>query len=743
MLKLVKYLKKSIPAILVILVLLIIQAICDLTLPEYTSNIVNVGIQQGGIDKVTPNVIRESEMKRLSLFMDDKDYEKILENYDLLNRGSTSYQNYPLLKEENLYVLKDINKDNIEELNSIFAKPMVMVSNLESESEQVKAMEDTMISSFPKGVLKEGANIFDVFAVMPKEQVKKVTSSMDDIFSKFDDSTIKQMALSFVKGEYSKIGINIDKYQTNYILQAGGKMLMFALIGMVATIFVALLASRTAALFSTDMRSRIFRKVVGFSNKEFDDISTASLITRCTNDIQQIQQLMVMVLRMLLYAPIIGIGAFIKVLSANSSMSWVIGVAIISILIVVTVLFTIVMPKFQILQKLVDKLNLISREILTGIPVIRAFSTEKHEEKRFDETNKELTKVNLFVNKVMACMMPTMMFIMNGITVLIIWVGASKIENATMQVGDLMAFIQYTMQIIMAFLILSMMSIMIPRAAVSGKRISEVLDKETMIKDPIEGKTFDDSKKGYVEFKNVNFRYPNAEEDVLINIDFVAKPGETTAIIGSTGSGKSTLINLIPRFFDVTGGQILVDGVDVRNVTQHNLRDKIGYVPQKGMLFSGTIESNIKYGALNASKEEIMNAARIAQATEFIEEKDDTYNSPISQGGNNVSGGQKQRLSIARAIVKKPEIYIFDDSFSALDYKTDVVLRKALNESIKDATILIVAQRISTILNADEIIVLDEGKIVGKGTHKELLKSCEVYKQIALSQLSKEELENE
>ncbi|NFT07071.1 ABC transporter ATP-binding protein [Clostridium botulinum] len=743
MLKLLKHLKKSVWLILAILVLLVGQAVCDLTLPKYTSDIVNVGIQHGGVDKITPDVIRESEMERLSLFIEDKDYKEVLENYDLVNKGSTSNEEYPLLEVENLYVLKNIDKDKIEELNSIFGKPMVMVSNFESDSDKVKAMENQMISSFPPGVLKEDANIFDIFKIMPEEQFKEITSSMNEMFSKLDDSSIEQMAVSFVKNEYTKIGVNMDKYQTNYIFSSGAKMLGFALVSMIATILVTLIASRVAATFSRDLRSSVFKKVVGFTNKEFDDFSTASLITRCTNDIQQIQILTVMVLRFVLYAPILGIGGFIKVLNTNSTMSWVIGVAILAILSLVSVLFAIAMPKFKKLQKLVDKINLVAREILTGIPVIRAFSTEKHEEERFDKANKELTDVNLFVNKIMACMMPAMMFIMNGITVLIVWVGASKIENATMQVGDLMAFIQYTMQIIMAFLMLSMISIMISRAAVSAKRIAEVLDTEGLIKDPVSVKSFDNNKKGYVEFKNVNFRYPKAEEDVLSNINFTAKPGETTAIIGSTGSGKTTLVNLIPRFFDTTEGEILVDGVDVRNVTQHDLRDKIGYVPQKGMLFSGTIESNIKYGAENAPKEVIMNAARVAQATEFIEAKDDTYNSPISQGGNNVSGGQKQRLSIARAIAKQPEIYIFDDSFSALDYKTDIVLRKALNEQIKDGTILIVAQRISTVLNADKIIVLDEGKIVGKGTHKELLKSCEVYKQIALSQLSKEELENE
>ncbi|AOR24357.1 ABC transporter ATP-binding protein [Clostridium taeniosporum] len=743
MFKLLKYLKKSTLPILAIIILLVVQSICDLTLPKYTSNIVNVGIQHQGVEKITPDVIRESEMKKLSLFMDDKDYEIVLKNYDLISRGSNLYDKYPILEKENIYVSKNIDKDKIEELNLIFAKPMVILENFQSESDEVKIMENKIISSFPTGALPENPDIFDAFAIMSKEQLKEITSNMNEMLSKLDNSSINQMAVSFVRGEYTKIGINMDKYQTNYIFSTGTKMIGFALISMMATILVTLLASRVAAIFSRKLRSGVFKKVVGFTNKEFDDFSTASLITRCTNDIQQVQTLAVMVLRFVLYAPILGIGAFIKVLNTNSTMSWVIGVAILSILSLVLVLFVIAMPRFRKLQKLVDRINLVAREILTGLPVIRAFSTENHEKERFDKANRELTDVNLFVNKIMTCMMPAMMFIMNAITVLIVWVGASKIENATMQVGDLMAFIQYTMQIIMAFLMISMISIMMPRAQVSAKRIAEVLDTEVLIKDPISPKSFAVNKKGYIEFKNVSFKYPNAEEHVLSNINFIAKPGETTAIIGSTGIGKTTLVNLIPRFFDVAEGEILVDGVDIRNVTQHDLRDKIGYVPQKGILFSGTIESNIKYGVENASNEVMINSAKIAQATEFIEKKEDRYNSSISQGGNNVSGGQKQRLSIARAIAKQPEIYIFDDSFSALDYKTDIVLRKALNEQIKDSTILIVAQRISTVLNADQIIVLDEGKIVGKGTHKELLKSCEVYKQIALSQLSKEELENE
>ena len=535
----------------------------------------------------------------------------------------------------------------------------------------------------------------------------------------------------------------MDKTQINYIFLSGVKMLGVALLSAALSVVVGFMASKVAAKTSMNLRSKVFKKVMSFSHTEMDKFSTASLITRSTNDIQQIQMVTVMMLRMILYAPILGIGAVIKVLNTNTSMTWIIALAVVVILAIVGVLFVTVMPRFKMLQKLVDKVNLVTREILTGLPVIRAFSTQKHEEERFDKANNELTKTNLFVNRVMSGMMPLMMFVMNGVTLLIVWNGGKGIDSGAMQVGDMMAFIQYAMQIIMAFLMMTMMSIMLPRAAVSAVRVDEVLNTEISIKDNEKVEEFDNNKKGVVEFNNVSFKYPDADEDILTNISFTAKPGETTAFIGSTGSGKSTLINLIPRFFDVTEGEILVDGVNIKNVSQHELRERIGYVPQKGVLFSGTIDSNLRYGRENATEKEIEKAAQIAQATEFIETKPEKYNTEIAQGGSNVSGGQKQRLSIARAIAKKPEIYIFDDSFSALDFKTDAALRKALKSETGNSTVLIVAQRISTILNAEQIIVLDEGKIVGKGTHKELLKNCEVYKQIALSQLSKEELENE
>lgn len=742
MLKILKYMKKSIPAILTIIIFLGIQAFCDLSLPEYTSKIVNNGIQQSGVENPAPQVLRKNQMEYLKLFMDEDDYNKVLDNYELIKKGDSDYvDDYPEVKNQEIYKLKKLSKEESDKLDKLICKPELMLMIFETENDETAKMKEQILASVPAGTIPESTPLIDIISSMPKEQINQITKEISEKFDKYDESILEQMSVSFVKSEYEAIGIDMDDYQTSYILKNGGKMLGIAAIAMICSVLVTYLASKVGALFSKNLRSKVFNKVVSFSNKEFDDFSTASLITRCTNDIQQVQMVTVMSLRMVLYAPIIGVGALLKVI--NSSMLWVVGVALAAVTVVIGILFISVMPKFNILQKLVDKVNLVSREILTGLPVIRAFSTEKYEEKRFDKANIDLTKVNLFVNRVMAIMMPTMFLIMNAVSVLIVWVGADKINVGTMQVGDLMAVIQYTMQIIIAFLMISMMSIMLPRAAVSGKRIAEVLDKESLIKDKENTKDFDESKKGYVEFKNVCFRYPNAERDVLEDLSFIAKPGETTAIIGSTGSGKSTMINLIPRFFDVTSGEILVDGVNVKDVNQHDLRDRIGYVPQKGLLFTGTIGSNICYGNEDASEEQMVKAAQIAQATEFIDTKPDKYDSPISQGGNNVSGGQKQRLSIARAIAKDPEIFIFDDSFSALDYKTDKVLRGALNAEIKDSTKIIVAQRISTVLDADQILVLNEGRIVGKGTHKELLNSCEVYKQIALSQLSKEELDHE
>lgn len=603
-------------------------------------------------------------------------------------------------------------------------------------------MTDAMFASLPKEMLSEDMTVFDVLGMMPEEQRAQMVTQIGEKVDEMPETMLEQAATIYLKEAYKNLGMDTDKIQTGYMLRTGGKMLALAAVGMIVSMIVGFLASKVGASTGRDLRGKVFRKVVEFSNGEFDKFSTASLITRSTNDIQQIQMLTVMILRMVLYAPIMGIGGVFKVFHTNVSMSWIIGLAVVLIAMVVMVLFVVAMPKFKILQNLVDRLNLVTREILTGLPVIRAFSTEKHEEERFDQANKDLTKTNLFVNRAMTFMMPTMMLIMNAISILIVWVGANGINDGQMQVGDMMAFIQYTMQIIMAFLMICMISIMLPRAAVSATRVDEVLTSTTLINDPKQPKHLKEGK-GMVEFDHVSFRYPGAEEDVLHDISFTAKPGETTAIIGSTGSGKSTMVNLIPRFYDVTEGKITIDGEDIRNVTQHELRDQLGYVPQKGVLFSGTIASNILYGNPDGSEETMMEAAKVAQAAEFIEEKPKCYDSRISQGGGNVSGGQKQRLSIARAIAKDPKIFIFDDSFSALDYKTDVTLRKALKEHTVNSTVIIVAQRISTILHAEQIIVLDEGKIAGIGTHKELLKNCDVYYQIAASQLSEKELERD
>ena len=752
MLKLVKYLKDSVFSVILIILLLVLQSVCDLSLPDYTSKIVNVGIQQGGIEEAVPDVITKSDLDNVLLFVDNDDKEKILDNYDYLDKEELSdsklsdyKEKYPLIEDEPLYEIKDINEDERKELEDILKKPMVALMAFDSSEDMKDQIKTQLLSNMPEQAqaMYNDKDVFDILKTLPQEAVSGMKESMDEKLDEMQDSILDQSAVSYVKSEYEKIGLDMGKIEKTYLFKVGGIMLGIAFVSMAAAVLSGFIASKVAAKIGKNLRGKVFKRVMEFSNEEMDKFSTASLITRSTNDIQQVQLLMVMLLKIVFYAPIIGIGGIIKVFNTNLSMSWIIGVAVGAILLVVAFMFIIVMPKFKIVQNLVDRLNLVSREILTGLSVIRAFSTEKYEEKRFDKANRDLTKVNLFVNRVMSCMMPVMMFIMNGIAVLIVWNGSKSVDAGTMQVGDMMAFIQYTMQIIMAFLMISIISVMLPRAAVSAGRIDEVIYTKPTILDPEKNRHFEPSKKGVLEFNNVSFRYPQADEDVLSNISFTAKPGETTAFIGSTGSGKTTLINLIPRFYDVTKGEILLDGVNVKDVSQHDLREKIGYVPQKGVLFSGTIESNLKYGRKDANIDEIKKASSIAQATEFIEAKEEKYNSPIAQGGSNVSGGQKQRLSIARAIVKRPEFYIFDDSFSALDFKTDAALRKALNKETGDSTVLIVAQRISTILHADQIIVLDEGKIVGKGTHKELLKNCEVYKEIASSQLSKEELENE
>ena len=757
-----KYAASYWKAMIAIVLILVVQAYCDLSLPAYTSDIVNVGIQQGGIEDEVPRQIATEEMEKLLLFVSEDDQQTVMDAY---TEDNTSYK-------KEAYVLKDSvaeEENTMENLKDILQIPMMMTSGIESGSDTTKQMEDKlkeqmsqgMAQSMPQGAdrtMPEGMpqgesqaesqavslddmSMFDLLKMLPAEQRATMVEKIEEQMSEMPDTILDQAAVSFCRSAYKDLGMDMDQTQIHYLLKTGGQMAALALLGMAASIMVAFLASRVGASAGRDLRSGVFHKVVGFSNNEFNHFSTASLITRSTNDIQQIQMLIVMLLRMVLYAPILAIGGVLQVMKTNVSMSWIIGLAVIIIAFVVLLLFLVVMPKFKVLQNLVDKLNLVTREILTGLPVIRAFSTEKHEEERFDDANRTLTKTNLFVNRAMTFMMPVMMLVMNGVSVLIVWTGAHGISDGQMQVGDMMAFIQYTMQIIMGFLMLCMISIMLPRAAVAADRVEEVLKSETMIHDPKQEKHFPEDGKGVLTFDHVSFRYPGADEDVLEDITFTAKPGETTAIIGSTGSGKSTLVNLIPRFYDVTSGDITLDGVDIREVKQHELREKLGYVPQKGVLFSGDIASNIMFGNSHGSDDEMIEAAEIAQATEFIDTKPEKYKSPISQGGSNVSGGQKQRLSIARAIAKHPQVFIFDDSFSALDYKTDVTLRRALAEKTSGSTVLIVAQRISTILHAEQIIVLDEGKVAGKGTHEELLKNCPVYREIAESQLSREELE--
>ena len=769
MLKILKNLKNSWASVLIIVILLCVQAATDLALPDYTSKIVNVGIQAGGIEKAVPEVISKENMDNLLIFTEDDN--KILENYELVGDATTPHQEKNIkkylgkdynYKENEIYILKELDEEKLNGLVNVISEPLVKyaaitneenankvkeeIVNKMSEQEKIENVADSMKNNASM-ILTQGQmqltdmSTIDILKQMPETQRRVVLEQFTSYISQMSDSIKEQAAISAVKQIYSDMGIDTNKLQNGYILLSGMQMLGIALISMISAVLIMLLSSRVAAKLGKTLRDKVFKKVLSFSTAELREFSTASLITRSTNDIQQIQQLITLLFRVVVYAPIIGIGGFVKVLTtSDNSMAWIIGVAILAILFIVGTLFAIAMPKFKKLQDLIDKLNQVSREILTGLPVIRAFNKEKKEEARFEVSNNNLMKANIFVNRAMSMMMPLLMFVMSSISVLIVWVGAHNVDTGAMQVGDMMAFIQYTMQIVMAFLMISMISIMLPRASVSARRINEVIETVPSIKDKEETKKFNPDKKGLVEFKNVSFRYPDADTEILEDINFTAEPGKTTGLIGSTGSGKSTVVNLIPRFYDVTGGELLVDGVNVKEVSQKDLRDIIGFVPQKGILFSGTIESNIKYSNENMSDEQMVKAAEIAQATEFIEGKPEKYKDPIAQGGGNVSGGQKQRLSIARAIAKDPEIFIFDDSFSALDFKTDSKLREALAEKTENKTVIIVAQRISTILNADKIIVLEEGKIVGQGTHEELMENNETYKQIALSQLSEDEL---
>ena len=696
-------------SVIIILALLAVQAFCDLAMPQYTSDIIDTGIQNGGIAYSVPQSVTQTDFEEAELFMTDEQAGLWKKSYDL--------------EEDGIYRLNISKKKDITAVQNELLVPILINYQLKDD-ERVQFIQ----------AAKAG--------LAGKDAVIQMQDKASQMIDSMGASLVSSMGVAYAKQCDANAGMDMNKIQLNYLLAAGGKMVGLALIMAAATVLVGLAASRVAAGVGMTLRGNLFKKVVGFSNTEMDKFSTASLITRCTNDVQQIQMVTVIMLRIVAYAPIIGIGGIIKVLNTGSHMEWVIGLAVLLIMGFVLVLTSIAMPKFKLMQKLVDKVNLVSREILTGLSVIRAFGREDEEEKRFDAANTELTKTNLFTNRVMTFMMPGMMFIMYVITVLIVWVSAHHIDAGTMQVGTMTAFMTYAMQIVMAFLMLTMLSIMLPRAAVAADRIDEVMKTVSSVENPDNPVRVEDKAEGKVRFNHVNFRYPNAEDCVLENIDFEALPGQTTAIIGSTGCGKSTLVNLIPRLYDVTEGSITIDGTDVRDMSLEDLRGMIGFVPQKAVLFSGTIASNIKFGNSDASDDDMKQCAQIAQATEFIEEKDDTYNSRIAQGGSNVSGGQKQRLSIARAIAKHPKIFVFDDSFSALDLKTDAALRKALGENVRNSTMIIVAQRVSTILHAEQIIVLDEGRIAGIGTHGQLLENCEVYKEIAMSQLSEEELKN-
>lgn len=740
MLRIIKEVRPFFAIILIIILLLFVQAMSELALPDYMSNIVDVGVQQNGIQDAVPRVIRIEQLEKIKTLLTAEEKAAIDGSYKLINKDNLSKKEYkrylrlyPYLENDSLFILESSNKEDIDRLNPLLSRAILVVWGLEQGGDA---------GPFPTFESFNGeGDPFDMLKTLSREQLIGMRGKMEEQFEKIPERMIIQAAINFIKDEYVAVGINIQKNQSNYILLIGGIMLLIALLSMVASIAVSFLSSRVSSSLGKNLREKVFTKVTSFSNVEFDNFSTSSLITRSTNDIQQVQMFLVMLLRMVFYAPIIGIGGVIRALNTDTSMAWIVAVGVMTVLTLVILLFSIATPKFKRMQKLVDKVNLVMRESLNGMLVIRAFNTQRLEEEKFDKANRDLTKTNLFVARLMTIMMPTMMLIMNGIMLLIIWVGAHQIEEGTIQVGNMMAFMQYTMQIIMSFLMISIVSIMLPRASVSAQRIAQVLDKEVTIKDPKKPIMHEGDIKGLIEFKNVSFKYPKAEEYVLENISFSAKPGEVTAFIGSTGSGKSTLINLIPRFYDVTSGQILLDGIDIRDMGLHDLREQIGYVPQKGVLFTGTIESNIKYGKNeNIGEDSVLKAIEIAQAKEFVEEREDGISSEISQGGINVSGGQKQRLSIARALAKSPQVFIFDDSFSALDFRTDAALRKAMEEEIKGRTMLIVAQRINTIMNAESIVVLDNGKIVGEGTHRELLKTCEIYKQIALSQLTEEEL---
>jgi ATP-binding cassette subfamily B multidrug efflux pump len=745
MLRLRKFLKPYTLLIVITIAFLFAQAMTNLALPNYLSDIVNNGIQQGGVENAVPKAIRQSEMDRLFLFMSPQDKALVLGDYIAVDPTSADAQQYineyPALANTPIYVLKNVDQAQINQLNPIMSKAWLVVSTIEQiMADPSKAAAIGQSLGINISQLPPGTDLFALLAQLPAAQREQISNTIDAKFASLGGSMITQMAVPAVKAEYQALGMDTAKIQQGYIMHIGTLMLLISLLSGASMIAAGFMAAKTAAGVARDIRLAAFAKVESFSSTEFDKFSTASLITRSTNDITQVQMVIFMMMRMVLYAPIIGVGGIILALEKSANMWWIIAVAVITLLGLILIVFSISLPKFRIMQSLIDRLNLVIRENLSGMMVIRAFNKEDYEEERFDKANRDLTDTSLFVARVMVTMMPVMMIVMNGLSLGIIWVGAHQVAASNMQVGDMMAFMQYAMQIVFAFLMMSMMFIFLPRAAVAGDRLADVIETDLVITDPPDPRQFKQPFAGEIEFRNVSFRYPSALADVLHSISFTARPGETTAFIGSTGCGKSTVVNLIPRFYDVTEGAVLLDGLDVRQVRQSDLREKIGYIPQKGMLFSGTIESNLLYADQNASPETLQQAADIAQASEFIFAKPEGFSAEIAQGGSNVSGGQKQRLAIARALVKKPPIYIFDDSFSALDFKTDAALRKALKQKTGDATVLIVTQRVATVKNADQIIVLDEGRVVGKGKHHELMASCDTYREIAYSQLSEEEL---
>lgn len=746
MLRLRRFLRPYAFMLAVTIVLLFVQANLDLALPDYLAEIVNTGIQQGGIDSPIPEAMRRETMERLGLFMSAEDAANVRAAYTLVEPGSVAagdyVEAYPQLAERPIYVLNELSEAQREQIRRPLAQALTVVGVLEqaTTNPEVAQMLEGDEGGFDLSQLPPGADLFALLAQTPAAQRAQIAEMADERFETLGDSFTRQAAIAVVRAEYEALGVDIGALQRNYILRTGAVMLLIALLSVAASISVGLISARVAAGVARDLRSAIFRKVESFSSAEFDKFPTASLITRSTNDITQMQMMTMIAVRLIFYAPIMGVGGVIRATSRGASMWWTIALAVVVLLAVVVSLIIVVVPKFRIMQKLIDRLNLVARENLSGLLVIRAFNMQPFEVERFDDANEELTAATLFVARTMAVMMPAMMLILNLLSVIILWVGAQQVAEANMQVGDMMAFLQYAMLIVFSFLMMSMLFIILPRAAVSADRVADVLETEPIITDPVSPVALNGDFRGEVAFRNVSFRYPGAEEDVLHDINFVARPGETTAFIGSTGSGKSTVVNLIPRFYDVSSGQILLDGIDIRHVRQHDLREKIGYVPQRGVLFSGDIASNLRLADENASEEALQTAITVAQAANFVNDKPEGLQLEIAQGGSNVSGGQRQRLSIARALVGKPPIYIFDDTFSALDFKTEAALRRALRQYTSDSTILIVTQRVSTIMDAEQIIVLEQGRIVGKGRHEELMESCDTYREIALSQLSMEEL---